>query len=36
MRIALAGKVADEKRAAEKAEAERLAVEWARKAERIK
>jgi hypothetical protein len=36
MRIALAGKAADEKRAAEKAEAERLAAERARKAELIK
>jgi len=36
MRIALAGKAADEKRAADKAEAERLAAERARKAELIK
>lgn len=36
LRIALAGKAADEKRAAEKAEAERLEAERARKAELIK
>ncbi len=36
LRIALAGKAADEKRAAEKVQAERLAAERARKAELIK